>query len=61
MRVGIAADHGGFQLKEQFVVRLNASHEVVDFGAHQLALDDDSPDFVIPLGQQWRMARSIAV
>ena len=52
MRVGIAADHGGFPLKEQLVARLkSAGHEVVDFGAHQLTPDDDYPDFVIPLGQ----------
>jgi len=52
MRVGIAADHGGFPLKEQLVVRLkSAGHEVVDFGAHQLTPGDDYPDFVIPLGQ----------
>jgi len=32
MRIGIAADHGGFPLKEQLVVRLkSAGHEVVDF------------------------------
>ena len=52
MRIGIAADHGGFPLKEQLVVRLkSAGHEVVDFGAHQLTPDDDYPDFVILLGQ----------
>src|SRR5438552_18458481 len=52
MRIGIAADHGGFPLKEQLAVRLkSAGHEVVDFGAHQLTPDDDYPDFVIPLGQ----------
>src|SRR5438309_4840756 len=52
MRIGIAADHGGFPLKEQLLVRLkSAGHEVVDFGAHQLTPDDDYPDFVIPLGQ----------
>jgi ribose 5-phosphate isomerase B len=52
MRVGIASDHGGFLLKEQLVARLkSAGHDVVDFGAHQLTLEDDYPDFVIPLGQ----------
>src|SRR5437763_15794223 len=52
MRIGIAADHGGFPLKEQLAVRLkSAGHEVVDFGAHQLTPDDDYPDFIIPLGQ----------
>jgi ribose 5-phosphate isomerase B len=52
MRIGIAADHGGFPLKEQLVIRLkSAGHEVADFGAYQLTPEDDYPDFVIPLGQ----------
>ena len=55
MRVGIAADHGGFDLKGQIVADLKASgHEVVDFGAHELMLEDDYPDFVAP------MARAVA-
>lgn len=52
MRIGIATDHGGLELKEKLVVKLRAAgHEVVDFGAHQFTPDDDYPDFVIPLGQ----------
>ena len=52
MRVGIATDHGGFDLKEYLVRQLRAAeHEVVDFGAHSLNPDDDYPDFVIPLAQ----------
>ena len=52
MKIGIAADHGGFELKEKLAVRLrNAGHEVDDFGAHQLILDDDYPDFVVPLAR----------
>jgi ribose 5-phosphate isomerase B len=55
MRVGIAADHGGFELKSQIVGDLKASgHEVVDFGAHALMPEDDYPDFVVP------MARAVA-
>ena len=50
MRVGLATDHGGFELKEELVAKLKAAgHEVVDFGAHQLTPDDDYPDFVTPL------------
>jgi ribose 5-phosphate isomerase B len=50
MRVGIAADHGGFTLKEQLAESLRGSgYEVVDFGAHQMDPDDDYPDFIIPL------------
>ncbi len=52
MRVGIATDHGGFGLKEEFVAHLRAAeHEVIDFGAHALNPDDDYPDFVIPFAR----------
>jgi ribose 5-phosphate isomerase B len=52
MRVGVATDHGGFDLKEDLVVQLQkAGHEVVDFGAHDLNPGDDYPDFVIPLAE----------
>jgi ribose 5-phosphate isomerase B len=50
MRVGIAADHGGFALKGQVAESLRASGwQVVDLGAHQLNPEDDYPDFIIPL------------
>ena len=52
MRIGIATDHGGFELKNQFAAYLReAGHEVVDFGASSLNPGDDYPDFVIPLAQ----------
>ena len=52
MRIGIATDHGGFDLKEKLAARLrDAGHEVIDFGAHKLTPEDDYPDFVIPLGE----------
>ena len=52
MRVGIATDHGGFELKEDLLAQLRAAgHDVVDFGADKLSPDDDYPDFVIPLAQ----------
>jgi ribose 5-phosphate isomerase B len=50
MRIGIACDHGGYELKIDLIGRLKADgHTVVDFGANQLAQGDDYPDFVIPL------------
>ena len=52
MRVGIAADHGGFTLKGEVADLLRGSgHEVVDFGAHELTPGDDYPDFIIPLAR----------
>ncbi len=50
MRIGIAADHGGFALKEEVAESLRSfGHEVVDFGAHHLDASDDYPDFIIPM------------
>jgi ribose 5-phosphate isomerase B len=50
MHIGIAADHGGFELKQKLAAQLHtAGHIVVDFGANQFTPDDDYPDFVIPL------------
>jgi ribose 5-phosphate isomerase B len=52
MRLGIATDHGGYPLKVELMQRLDkAGHELVDFGATELASGDDYPDFVIPLAQ----------
>jgi ribose 5-phosphate isomerase B len=55
MRLGIAADHGGFELKEKLAAELTArGHEVIDFGAREYRYGDDYPDFVVP------MARAVA-
>ena len=52
IRIGIAADHGGFELKMQLARSLNAvGYEIRDFGAHELIPEDDYPDFVIPLAR----------
>lgn len=46
MRVGIATDHGGFELKERLLARLRAAgYDVRDFGATSLAPADDYPDY----------------
>ena len=51
-RIGVAADHGGFELKEYLVGRLReAGYEVIDFGDRQPKGDDDYPDFVVPLAR----------
>ena len=52
MRIGIATDHGGFDLKEELIKQLRgAGHEVVDFGAHNFSEGDDYPDYVVPLAE----------
>lgn len=52
MRVGVASDHGGFELKELIARELRAvGHDVIDFGPCALHAEDDYPDYVIPLAQ----------
>ena len=52
LHIGIAADHGGFELKEQLAAALRlAGYDVTDFGARKLVAGDDYPDFVIPLSR----------
>jgi ribose 5-phosphate isomerase B len=52
MKLGIASDHGGFELKQQLAEFLQkAGHDVTDFGAKALNNADDYPDYVIPLAR----------
>ena len=51
-RIGIAADHGGYDLKEHLARMLReANYDVMDFGDGQPTSDDDYPDFVVPLAR----------
>ena len=50
--IGIAADHGGFDLKQFLVFSLqSAGYAVTDFGAYSLDVEDDYPDFIVPLAK----------
>lgn len=52
MKVGVAADHGGFELKNTVKSFLQQKgYDVKDFGAMELDTTDDYPDFVIPLAK----------
>jgi ribose 5-phosphate isomerase B len=56
--VGIAADHGGFDLKTALTKSLRtAGYAVEDFGAHRFDAADDYPDFIIPLARAVATAR----
>ena len=49
MRIYLAADHAGFELKEKLKKYLEQSgHEIKDFGALALNPEDDYPDFIFP-------------
>ena len=52
MKIAIAADHGGFPLKDRMKsVIEDAGHEAVDLGAHEHDPADDYPDFARYIGQ----------
>jgi len=52
MVIALAADHGGFQLKEALKGWLTThGYDVQDFGAHQFDEADDYPDFGKPAAQ----------
>ena len=63
--IGIAADHGGFTLKQSLLPFLKAAgYEVVDFGAHDLDDSDDFPDYVGPLSKavaKGEISRGLAI
>lgn len=66
MKIGIAADHGGFYAKEKLVNMLKGVEGmvVVDFGAETYDASDDYPDFVAPLAEavaKGKVERGIAI
>ena len=47
MRIAIASDHAGFELKNNLLSLLrNEGYELIDFGAESFNPDDDYPDFI---------------
>ena len=52
MRIHVAADHAGFELKQAIVAHLSESgHEVVDHGAYEYDAEDDYPPMCIEAGK----------
>lgn len=51
-KIGICADHGGFELKEKIKSFLIKNQfKPIDFGAKIIDKTDDYPDYVIPLAE----------
>lgn len=51
-KIGICADHGGFELKERLKPFLIKNQfRPVDYGASEMNSADDYPDFVFPLAK----------
>jgi len=51
MKIGIAADHAGFEHKEHLLKKLREEgYAVQDYGALAYDASDDYPDIILPLG-----------
>lgn len=65
MKIGIAADHGGYELKNIILnFLIEKGYNVKDFGAIEFNSTDDYPDFVIPLARavsEKKVDRGIAI
>lgn len=65
LKVALAADHAGFELKEALRRELEGtSHEIVDLGAHAYDPADDYPDFAERVGLEFvasRIDRAVVV
>ena len=49
MKIHLATDHAGLELKEKVkLYLLNLDHEVIDHGAYEYDALDDYPDFIFP-------------
>ncbi len=52
----IASDHAGYGLKQALIPYIGSlGYEVEDMGAHELAPEDDYPDYVSPLAARIAM------
>lgn len=55
MKLVIASDHAGFELKEEVRAYLTrAGHEILDLGAYKVEPQDDYPDFAQRVGDALR-------
>ena len=66
MKIGIAADHGGFHAKQKLLTFLHEMEDitVMDYGADQYDAQDDYPDFAAALAtalSKGEVERGIAI
>jgi ribose 5-phosphate isomerase B len=52
MKIHVASDHAGFEMKKFLKEKLlDMGHEVIDHGAHNYNVTDDYPDFIRPCAE----------
>jgi len=60
MRIALAADHAGYELKQVLAADLQAlGHEVLDLGTHRPDQPDDYPDFAAALGHALQAGEAV--
>ncbi len=56
MKIFLATDHAGFELKEQIKrYLLSKSYQLEDLGAFEFSVDDDYPDFILKAAKKVAM------
>ncbi|MGA2083085.1 MAG: RpiB/LacA/LacB family sugar-phosphate isomerase [Holophaga sp.] len=64
-RIALAADHGGYDLKQFLAGKMRETgYEVIDFGNTHPEPEDDYPDFVVPMARavaRGEMDRGVAI
>lgn len=50
MRLALAADHAGYDMKTALAEKLKARHEIVDLGTFDPSAPDDYPDYARAIG-----------
>ena len=59
MKIAVAAEHGGFSLREVVITILSEKgYEVEDLGAYDLDLSDDYPDFALSVASSIQSGRA---
>ncbi len=61
MKIFIATDHAGFDLKEKIKRFLSKNYDVVDCGAFVLDRNDDYPDFIKKVGEAVSKGRGVGI
>ena len=51
IKVAIAADHGGYCLKNELIGRLQERYQFIDLGAGEYLPDDDYPDYSLAVSR----------
>lgn len=51
MRIALAADHAGYEMKNALAEKLKARHEILDLGTFDPAAPDDYPDYARAIGK----------